>query len=140
MSVARRSRRSHVAMSSRYSDDSRAIWPARRGSSHAPGFVSSASSSSARLALAGRSKVLLELQDAVQDLFRGQFSVHLSAVAPLVLLTRPAPARIVAPDFMGWPAGARRGPHGHRGSPRGRGPSLLRGLRATSRAVGAVRL
>ena len=34
------------------------------------------SSSSARFALAGRSKVLLELEDPVQELFGFEFSVH----------------------------------------------------------------
>src|SRR5438034_4015170 len=113
-SRARRSSRAHVATRSRCSLASRAFWLARRGSSQAPGFVSSASSSSARFALTDRSKVLLELQDPVQKLPRVQVSVHSDlqwlhtgrrvqspAVAPLVFLARTAPARVVAAEFSG---------------------------------------
>src|SRR5438876_6279707 len=111
-SRARLSRRSHVAICSRLSAASRAIWPACFGSSQTPGWISCASSSSAFFPFAGRSKVLLELEDSVQKLLRIQFSVHqisitaavagstLPAVAALVLLARPAPTRIIAADFM----------------------------------------
>src|SRR5260370_12759078 len=57
--------------------------------------------SSARLRLAGRSKVLLQLHDALEQLLGTQLNVHLPSVAPLVFLARPAPARIVAAQLTG---------------------------------------
>src|SRR5437879_3778880 len=149
-SRARLSRRSHVAICSLFSAASRAIWPACFGSSQTPGWVSCASSSSALFPFAGRSKVLLELEDPFQELFRVQFSVHqisitacvagrtLPAVAPLVFLTRSAPARIVAADFMLRAAGSVRAPGGDRRSHRSCTALLWRGPAAGP--IGAVRL
>src|SRR5260370_1869499 len=57
--------------------------------------------SSARLRLAGRSKVLLQLHDALEQLLGTQLNFHLPSVAPLVFLARPAPAGIVAAQLTG---------------------------------------
>src|SRR5437588_2463894 len=104
-SRARLSSRSHVAISSRFSEASRAIWPARRGSSHTPGLVSSASSSSALLALPGRSKVLLELQDPVQEFFGVEFSVHYLPWHLLYFLPDPHQHGSLRPILAAAPAG-----------------------------------
>src|SRR5438270_5341337 len=101
-SPARRSSLSQAATSSRFSNDSRALSRADAGSPQAPGFPRSSSSSSARLSLAGRSKVLLELQNPVQQLLGVELGIgqrHLFSVAPLVLLARATPARVVAADL-----------------------------------------
>src|SRR5216683_2789729 len=92
---------SQVLVSSRFSAPSRASALARRGSSQTPGWVRRWSSSSARLSFAGRSKVLLQLHDALEQLFGTQLNVHLPSVAPLVFLARPAPAGIVAAQLSG---------------------------------------
>src|SRR5207247_2814500 len=119
---------------------------ARRGSTPAPYFVSSSSSSSSRFALADRSKVLLELQDPVQKLPRVQVNVHSDlqwlqpgrrvqspAVAPLVFLARTAPARVVAAEFSGL-----AGRHCRGLAERSRSP--LVGLGASVVAVGSIQL
>src|SRR5216683_522738 len=100
-SRARFSSCAQVLVSSRFSAPSRASALARRGSSQTPGWVRRWSSSSARLSFAGRSKVLLQLHDALEQLFGTELDVHLPSVAPLVLLARPAPAGIVAAQLSG---------------------------------------
>src|SRR5205807_5562451 len=68
---------SQVLISSRFSAASRASALARRGSSQTPGCAKSLSSSSARTSFAGRSKVLLELENPLQQLLGAQLNVHL---------------------------------------------------------------
>src|SRR5260370_20966146 len=106
-------------MSCRVSAPSRASAVARRGSSQTRGWGRRCSISSARLSWAGRSEVLLQLHDALEQLLGTQLNVHLPSVAPLVFLARPAPARIVAAQLTG-----RRPALGCRGAHRSR-PSLL---------------
>src|SRR2546428_9472218 len=105
MSRARLSRRPHVAITSRFSDASCAILPARRASSHTPGLVSSASSSSALLAFAGRSKVLLERKDSVQQLFCVEFSIHYLPWHLLYFLPDPHQHGSLRPILAAAPAG-----------------------------------
>src|SRR2546421_791045 len=109
-SRARLSRRSHVAITSRFSEASRAILPAPRASSHTPGLVSSASSSSALLAFAGRSKVLLERKDSVQQLFCVEFSVHYLPWHLLYFLPEPHQHGSFRPILTAAPAGTAADP------------------------------
>src|SRR2546428_3392688 len=53
--------------------------------------------------------MLLELENPAQQLFWAQLNVHLSSVAPLEFLARPAPARIVAAQLSGRGAARTRG-------------------------------
>src|SRR5207245_8707714 len=53
--------------------------------------------------------MLLELVNPAQQLFWTQLNVHLSSVAPLEFLARPAPARIVAAQLSGRGAARTRG-------------------------------
>src|SRR2546428_4950137 len=53
--------------------------------------------------------MLLELENPAQQLFWTQLNVHLSSVAPLEFLARPAPARIVAAQLSGGGAARTRG-------------------------------
>src|SRR5579859_5480600 len=136
-SRARRSSLSHDPTSWRFSADSRAIALARAGSSHAPGWVRRRSSSSARLSLAGRSKMLLELKDPVEDVFRTQLRFQwLSPVALLEFLARAAPARVVAADLNVRAGGGTRR---RRRADRGAHALLRRAVGAAARAVGVAR-
>src|SRR5215467_2859608 len=74
------SRRSQESTSSRFSEASLAIRPALTGSSQTPGSASFFSSSVPRCSLLGRSKMLLQLEDASEQLrrtARNGLNVHL---------------------------------------------------------------
>src|SRR5579859_7947965 len=137
-SRARRSSLSHAATSWRFSADSRAIALACAGSSHAPGWVRSRSSSSARASLAGRSKMLLELKDPVQNVFGTQLRIQwLSPVTLLEFLARAAPARVVPPDLTCRTRGGR--PRCRRGADRCARALLRRAVAPVARAVRVAR-
>src|SRR5438445_1190657 len=76
--------------------------------------------------------MLLELENPAQQLFWTQLNVHLSSVAPLEFLARPAPARIVAAQLSG------RGAARTRGCARRRHRSRLLRRTVASRASSAI--